>query len=985
MLKGLPGVMNLAAAFGEDLGSVSGTVTDTMGSFGLQAGESARMVDVLAQASISTNSSLDMMGKALQGAAPAASAFGYSVEDTAMAVGLMSDAGIQGEAAGESLKNLLTHLSEPTKSIQNYMDKLSVSLKDSSGEMKPLGTVLSELKSGFSGLSEAQKEEYAAGLAGKDGMSGFLAMMEGSDEQFISLKEAMENSEGAAQKLSDVRMDNLSGDVSLFKGAYEGISLDVYSGISDDLRIIVQGATKWIQSFGETLEGHIPTAKRFMSEFADGLVKAFGPVKAVGEWFLDHPEAIKGGIVGITTAFTAFKAANMAKTGIDVLGKLSSLMSAWPLAAFGLAAGAITGIAMAVKEHNDRLVKQNLTEKFGSIKLSVEELDTTAKRIVDNGNLDNLSAAFGELDKIRDLSKNFNGANDELDKLTWKVGMGFDLDNGEKDQLSSNIDGLVKGAMDIVEQTQYSANLNIQALFGSDSDVGKQLIDSFNATYQSIGAEVSEKGRQLGEVYKNAIADGVIDSKEAEMIKSLQKELSDVTSQVVKSRTEGKMQRIMMQYSGKDLDPETFKNLQKEIKDTLDENREQLMQVMDMNLGDLKLQLERGDISADEYEVEKKKIQDQYNLQEMEYEGNRIGFSAASVADIYQEDFKGIIPNVKTGLDNAMDDISNTDNAALSFDSDLLWKKMGFNNLDKKTRKNLSALWADMEADYDDLQSKVQGYLERGEAVPEEVAKQLSDASFIGAAAGDKRAIWQMMAFNISDNPGYREAIEQAREKGAEIPEEIAIYLDNNGPVIADAIGRMYDNAVTTVNDKFGTLEVNGKIKYNFSAPMAYGKFVDASGNEVTSQQVLSTGDPFLDQIYHIGDEAKNPKKKKFDKNAKGGLISHPTISWFAEEYPEMAIPINTSKRSRMLWQETGRLIGAYEENNYGKIYESMTSSNSSDMNGANSFAPVFSPTIYIDGKPASREETSGAVQMTYEQFKEWTAQFQRERVRVAF
>ena len=98
-----------------------------------------------------------------------------------------------------------------------------------------------------------------------------------------------------------------------------------------------------------------------------------------------------------------------------------------------------------------------------------------------------------------------------------------------------------------------------------------------------------------------------------------------------------------------------------------------------------------------------------------------------------------------------------------------------------------------------------------------------------------------------------------------------------------------------------------------------------------------------------------------------------------------MAIPINNSKRSRMLWQETGRLIGAYEENNYGKIYENMTSSNSSNMNSGNSFAPVFSPTIYINGKAATREETSGAIQMTYEQFKEWAAQFQRERVRVAF
>ncbi|MBE5974356.1 MAG: phage tail tape measure protein [Paenibacillaceae bacterium] len=967
MLKGLPGVMTLAAAFGEDLGSVSGTVTDTMEAFGLQANHSARMIDVLAQASISTNTSLDMMGKALQGAAPAASAFGYSIEDTAMAVGLMSDAGIQGEAAGQSLKSLLTHLSEPTKLVQNYMDRLSVSLKDSSGEMKPLGTMLSDLKSGFSGLSNAQKEEYASGLAGKDGMAGFLAMMEGSDEEFIRLKDAMENSEGAAKKLSDVRMDNLAGDVSLFSSVYDGIGLDVYSNISDDLRMIVQGATKWLQSFGETLEINIPTARRFMSEFADGLVKTFGPVKAVGEWFLNHPEAINGGITGITAAFATFKAANI---GISVLGKLSSLITAWPLAAFGLAAGAIAGVFMAVKAHNDKLARQDLEQRFGSIKLSVEELDATAKKIVDNGNLNNLSKAFGELDKVKDLSRNFKNNNDNLDKLIWKVGMGFELDESDKNTFASSVDGLVKGALDIVEQTQYSANLNIQALFGSDSNIGNQLIDSFNATYQSIGSQVNDIGKKLGEVYKDAIVDGVIDSKEAEMIRSLQSELSNVTSQVIKSRFEGKMQRIMMQYSGKDLDPDTFNNLQQEIKDTLAEEREQLMQVMDLSLGDLELQLNRGDISVQEYDDRKKIIKDQYHNQEMEYQANGVSFSVSTIADAYQDVFKDIIPEVRTGLDDVMLDIRNAQNANV-FSPNFLWEQMGFDKIDNDEMDSLQSNWKAMKSDYAQLQAEFNGYLERGETVPESVAKKLSDASFIGAAAGDKHALWQMIGINAAGNSDYMAAIEKARNADIEIPEEIALYIDKGGPVVTNAVERLYDLAETTANDKTADIVVKGNVRCLFNYPNDEPQLIAFKGKQGYELPPLNKTEAEV-----------APNVKRY---AKGGLISHPTISWFAEEYPEMAIPINNSKRSRMLWQETGRLIGAYEENNYGKIFESMTSFNSSDMNGGNSFAPVFSPTIYINGKNATREETQGAVQMTYEQFKEWAAQLQREKIRVAF
>lgn len=185
MLKGLPGVISLAAAFGEDLGSVSGIVTDTIASFGMQAGDSARLIDVLAQASESSNTSLDMMGKAFQGAAPAATAFGYSMEDVAVAAGLMANVGIQGEEAGKSMDTILTNLSEPTKSMERYIQKLSVSLKDSAGEIKPLGELLEELRSGFSELADAQKEEYAAGIVGKAGMVGLLAM------GFVGLREGI--------------------------------------------------------------------------------------------------------------------------------------------------------------------------------------------------------------------------------------------------------------------------------------------------------------------------------------------------------------------------------------------------------------------------------------------------------------------------------------------------------------------------------------------------------------------------------------------------------------------------------------------------------------------------------------------------------------------------------------------------------------------------------------------------------------------------
>ena len=972
MLKGLPGVLNLASAFGEDLGSVTGIVTDTMTSFGMQAGESARLVDVLAQAAVSSNTSLDMMGKAFQGAAPAAAVFGYSMEDVAVAAGLMANVGIQGEEAGKSMNLILTSLSEPTKTMERYMQKLSVSLKDSTGEIKPLGELLEELRYGFSGLSDAQKEEYAAGIVGKDGMAGLLAVMSGSDEEFLRLKEAMDHSTGAAERLSAIRMDNLAGDISLFKGVYDGIELEVYSGISEEIRSIVQDATKWISGFAASLKVGIPSAIRLMKQFADGMKQSFGPVIDIGKWFISHPEVIKGGITGIVTAFAAFKLVGAAKAGISLLSGLSTLVMAWPVAAFGVAAGAIVGIAAAVRENNKNLMKEDLSKRFGTISLSMSELDKTARMILDNGNLNNLSLAFGELEKIKDLAGDFNGASKDLDKLNWKVGIGIALDDGDKEAYSSALDQMVKSAISIVEQAQYSANINVQALFGSNSETGKQLVDGFNSMYASINSEVADIGKRLGEAYKTAMADGIIDSKEAEIIQGLQQELSDITDRVVRAKTEGKIQRIKMQYSGKELDSDTFKNMQGEIKEQLEAERGELMQVMDWALGDLELQLQRGEITSSQYDIKKQEIENQSHLQEMDYQARGLSFSTSSIAEAYQDEISKAIPGVKKGLDSAMEYIGHSDNSLLAFDSNVLWKQMGFNKMDKTSRQNIAELWKGMESDYAELQSMVQSFLVKGEEVPQSIAKQLSDASFIGAAAGDQHAIWQMMAINAKDNPEYRKAIEQMREKGAAIPTEIALYLDRNGPVVGDAIGRLYNFAETTANDKFSNMAIEGQVKVKLNLP--------PTSPEEAKRLQLQLG------TYVYNSPFNKTAGKKPDNNAKGGLISQPTLSWFAEDGPEMAIPINNSRRSRTLWQETGRLIGAYEENNYGRMYETMASSNSQVLNEGNaSFAPVFSPTIYINGNPVSKEETSGAVQMTYEQFKDWAMQFQHERFRVAF
>ena len=270
MVDGLPGIMNLAAASGEDLASTSDIVTDALTAFGMQASESGRFADVLAAASSNANTNVSLMGETFKYVAPVAGALGYSAEDTAVAIGLMANAGIKGSQAGTALRGMLTNLAKPSDQVAGYMEKLGLSLTDASGQVKPLGALLGDLREKFAGLSEARKAEYAAGIAGQEGMSGLLALVNASDEDFNKLTDAINNSNGAAEEMAAVMNDNLQGSITIAKSGLEGLGISIYESMETPLKETVQTATNMI--------GQLQSA--FNQGGLSGLVSEFGTVMA---------------------------------------------------------------------------------------------------------------------------------------------------------------------------------------------------------------------------------------------------------------------------------------------------------------------------------------------------------------------------------------------------------------------------------------------------------------------------------------------------------------------------------------------------------------------------------------------------------------------------------------------------------------------------------------------------------------------------------
>lgn len=247
MADGIEGVMYLAGATGEDLAGTSDIVTDALTAFGMQAKDTNKFVDVLAQTANKSNTSVSMLGESFKYVAPVAGALKFNAQDVSTALGLMANSGIKASSAGTALRSLFTRMAKPTKESQTAMDALGISLIDSQGNMKSLDTIMRETRKSFAGLTESQKAQYAAALAGKTGMSGLLAIVNSADGDFNELSTAIYNSNGACKKMYDTANNNLSGQLTILKSTVEGIGI----------------------SFGERLLPYIKQGTEFIQRLAD--------------------------------------------------------------------------------------------------------------------------------------------------------------------------------------------------------------------------------------------------------------------------------------------------------------------------------------------------------------------------------------------------------------------------------------------------------------------------------------------------------------------------------------------------------------------------------------------------------------------------------------------------------------------------------------------------------------------------------------------
>lgn len=406
MLNGIEGIMSLAAASGEDLALTSDIVTDALTAFGEGAGEAGRLADILAAASSNSNTNVAMMGETFKYAAPVAGALGISMEDTALAVGLMANSGIKASQAGTTLRAVLTRLSTNAGATKNSLgaleiltEKLGVEFYNVDGTVRDLSSVLEETREAWKGLTMEEQTNYAKKIAGTNAISGFLALMNAEEADYNKLSEAINGSTGAADEMASTMMDNLNGALEQLGGAVETLMIQLGNVLIPTIRDVAEFITVLVEKITQMDEETINTIVQigaFVAALGPALLVVGKFASAIGT-IISVVSKISGVMKTISGLTSGFNLLSTISTGVSsALGSIGSAISMilTPVGAVVAIVGALTAAFIYLWNTNDEF-RARIIEIWNDIKSGIIPV------------VENLKESFLEFkDKIVELWNN---------------------------------------------------------------------------------------------------------------------------------------------------------------------------------------------------------------------------------------------------------------------------------------------------------------------------------------------------------------------------------------------------------------------------------------------------------------------------------------------------------------------------------------------------------------------------------------------------
>lgn len=792
MMSGISGIMSLAAASGENLGTTSDIVTDALTAFGLAAGDAGHFSDVLAQASSSANTNVGLLGESFKYVAPVAGTMGYSIEDTSLALGLMASAGIKGSMAGTALKTSIANLASPTKAMASAMEQYGISLTDGEGNMLGLKGVMDNLRTSLGGLSETEQTAAASTIFGKEAMSGMLAIVNASEEDYNKLTDAVYNADGAALRMSETMMDNLAGSFEYLSGAVDEVQ-----------NTFGQRLSPYLRSAADALAEEMPGVKSKIEETMDWIDNRVAGMTASSEWantgllgkvniawdtlianpFMEWagndgkhllsrglsnlfgdaakimPGGEKAGLTSWLSAGVIAKGATSAASGISklvgALGGFGSIGGTVALAGTA-AAASIGAIAVAMDNYNEHQINDSLEEHFGNVALSAKQAKEFADALINVQVRTGIETSLAEFTNAEQLRADAEAALAANDALEWKCSVGLTLTEAEGESYMENVQTFVESKRGELESAARAASVAVETIIGGEKGVAmNKVIGSWLAADE---AEISGLSANLTATVEAALTDGIIDVNEQAAIDALQGKINTILSSWSATEASTQIDLIKQKYghlTGKDLEAGAFS----EIVTSFQEARE-------------KTEVEIGALSEDFYNMingahgagrltgsEVDEWKDLWRGGVLGKRGSALANALEFETNTLQDTYGAEISNTLAGLEgNATKGIQNQMNSLFAGGGDIdLAAFQGYMNAGVISLKGtgnpaLERLYETMEPDVQAMGQLMDDYREQFGYIPKNLKQAYDEAIDVGAAAGSESAAMQKYANALLEN-----------------------------------------------------------------------------------------------------------------------------------------------------------------------------------------------------------------------------------------
>jgi TP901 family phage tail tape measure protein len=893
----------------------------------------------------------------------------------------MSSVGIESEAGGSAMSKLLKKMQVSVETEDGLLKQFAKAANMTSGEFqkafqKDAVGALSAFIDGLNdterngksatvilddmGLTEVRLSNTILSLANSNGlMTEAVNMANGAWEENTAL------SEEAAKRYA-----TNESKLKIWRNSMTGIGIQLYDEFSEPMGDAVEAGTDFannlsdevIPTLMDNFKEKLPTVVRKVKEFTSAFIDFSEPVISMGKWLLKNPDVITSTLVGIGSSIATYKVAkgiNSIAKGFKSLSTVLTNPYAASIMAVGLAIGGAIGLATYISKLNKEMAKQNLAEHFGDIALSIGELETAAHHIVGSdyfGQLESLMSSVnlseGFLEEIKEATKTIN-------KTNWKLSVGLEISEEELANYDAAARQYVKSAQDYITNQGYTVEIATKLLLGSSGNSTSMNTDN-NAFYSSLYNQVSELSTELNGILNEALESGLtIDTEQK--IAELLTQIDQITTAVSQAESNAKLQVIQAQFSGKDLDAETFQNLQSEIASYTQSVVDGANTALQESLKSINAQLELGYLTQGEYDNKYDTYMQGYYKTQADAILKGYEFMRNTITDTYEKEIDPAIESVNKAIKDKINKIMTNDNWWNTYSTPEDWSN-GLNNvmldalkstnLSKDTQDAIAMLLKGMLPTQEQLKTLSSQITEVGGTVPNGIVEAMKDTETLAAITGSEDDLWKMIGSALGDSKEYSVVIETAKINGGEISQ-----------TVIDAMLEKQPAAEQTAKDLLNSL-----------------KNAMGEGFDVT----VPIGVRFKTASNFMGTNGKLPGY------ADGGIITSPTIASFAEKVPEAAIPLDGSSNSIGLWKTVGRILGVYTHNSDGSdLFRSNQSEDSfgsilskvpeSKSGGSKSGLPniTYSPNYNFYGSAPTKDDMVEAARMSQEEFNEmmdeWT------------